>query len=117
MHIRTIIGALIVALLTTNFAYANTERMVRKYYAKYPTLIKIAECESGFRQFDDDGRPLKNPGSSATGVMQLMASYHEKPARRMGLNIRTIDGNLRYALRLYKAEGTRPWKASKHCWG
>jgi len=92
------------------------EAKVREYYADKPVLVEIAYCESSFRQYDEEGRPLRNPGSTATGVMQIMASIHEEPARKLGYDIRELDGNLRYAEILYEQHGTQPWNASKGCW-
>ncbi len=117
MHTRSLFGALIIVLLTLCSAHASVEHKVKQMYAKHPTLVKIAKCESGFKQFDDKGQPLKNPNSSATGVMQIIASIHAPTARSMGFDIKTIEGNLRYALALYRTQGSSPWNASKHCWG
>jgi len=94
----------------------SVEQTVRVRFARVPILVKIAKCESRFRQFDEKGKPLRNPGSSATGVMQIMYSVHRKSARKLGLNINTTEGNIEYAHYLYKNEGTRPWNASRHCW-
>lgn len=104
------------ATATMAEAGPTVEKQVRRYFAAHPVLINIAKCESKMRHFDEKGRVLKNPNSSASGVMQIMLSYHRKPAARLGLDLRTLDGNLRYALHLYKHEGTRPWNASRHCW-
>jgi len=93
------------------------EKAVRTKFASTPILIKIAHCESSFRQYKPNGAPLYNEqGSSAVGVMQIMSSVHNRTARKMGYDIKTLDGNLNYALHLYKSEGTRPWKASRRCW-
>lgn len=108
--------AILMAIATTTHSRPHAETEVRRQFASHPVLIAIARCESGMRHFDDKGRVLKNPHSSATGVMQLMYSVHHRPALRQGLDIRTLKGNLAYALRLYKQEGTRPWNASRHCW-
>ena len=102
---------------TTTHARSYTEREVRRQFASHPVLISIAKCESGMRQFDKTGKVLKNPNSSAIGVMQIMSSIHSRSAARLGFDIRTLPGNLGYAKHLYRAEGTRPWKASRHCWG
>lgn len=95
---------------------ATVEAEVRRYFADVPIMIEIAKCESTFRQFDEQGKPLKNPNSSATGVMQLMASYHREPAKNMGLDIDTLEGNLGYARVLFEQQGTTPWNASAYCW-
>ena len=94
------------------------EDFVRLTYQDKPVLIEIAECESTFRHWDPEtGEPLSNPNSSATGAMQLMASYHREPASNLGWDIDTLEGNLAYAEYLYDTEGVTPWEASRHCWG
>jgi hypothetical protein len=93
------------------------EAEVRDHFKDVPIMVEIARCESTFRQFDPEtGRPLKNPESSATGVLQLMASYHREPAKEMGYDIDTLEGNLAYGEMLYQEQGTTPWNASRTCW-
>ena len=113
MMLTAIIG---ITVATTTHAQSS-EAAVKRYFAGQPVLISIAKCESGMRQFDENGRVLKNPDSSATGVMQIMASFHRRQALRLGYDINTLNGNLGYAKKLYQREGTRPWNASRHCWG
>lgn len=96
----------------------GVEEEIREYFKDDPILVEIARCESTFRQYDTEtGEILKNPGSSATGAMQLMASYHREPARNLGWDIDTLQGNLAYADRLYQSQGVTPWEASRSCWG
>ncbi len=109
-------AAISMAVTTTTQAEASQESAIRKYFAGYPVLINIARCESKFRHYGENGRPLKNPRSSATGAMQIMASVHRRAAAQLGFDINTLHGNLGYARHLYKTEGTRPWRPSKHCW-
>jgi hypothetical protein len=97
-------------------ASQTVESYVRQYFADIPQLIAVAECESQFRQFDKDGKVLKNPGSTAIGAMQIMASLHQEPAKKLGLDVTTVEGNLGYARHLYERQGTKPWNASKKCW-
>jgi hypothetical protein len=97
-------------------AAQTVEEYVREYFADEPILIEIARCESQFRQFGANGKVLKNPNSTAMGVMQIMASIHTKPADNLGLDILTIDGNLEYARHLYEEQGVKPWAASGACW-
>jgi len=83
-------------------------------------LPVIAQCESGGRQFDEDGNLIRNPESSAIGKYQIMASLHEKRAESLGFDIRTEEGNEGYARHLYQESGTQHWEAdqrSKGCWG
>lgn len=96
----------------------TTEQAVREYFADIPVMVEIARCESAYRQYEDDGLPLKNrEGSSAIGIMQIMASIHEAEAQKIGYDIRTLYGNLAYARYLYEQSGTKPWEESKNCWG
>jgi len=82
-----------------------------------PHLVKIARCESGLRQFDDNGKVLKSYlGSNDWGVLQINKTYHLKKAQELGFDIDTTEGNIAYGKWLYQREGTRPWNASKNCW-
>lgn len=95
----------------------TVEEYVRDYFTDTPVLTEIAKCESQFKHFDKNGKLLKNPNSSAIGAFQIMSSLHYKQAEKLGLDINTLQGNLAYAKYLYDKEGTRPWNASKACWG
>ena len=79
-----------------------------------PVLVDIARCESGYRQFDSDGKVLVGP-TKDRGYFQISPSK-ARLARKMGYNIDTEKGNIAFALWLYKKYGTRPWDSSKHCW-
>jgi hypothetical protein len=93
----------------------TVEQYVREYFDDEPVMIEIARCESQFRQFDKDGKILKNPNSSAVGVFQIMSSIHADNG--LGLQIDTLQGNAAYAKYLYDKQGTAPWNDSKACWG
>lgn len=98
-------------------AAQTVEEYVHEYFADIPVMIAIAECESQFRQFDKDGKILKNPTSTAIGIFQVMASIHQEHADTdLGLDITNIQGNAGYARYLYEKQGTTPWNASKACW-
>lgn len=95
----------------------NTELYVRHYFADLPVLAKVAYCESRFRQFDKNGKILRGiENRSDVGVMQVNEYYHLERAKKMGIDIYTLDGNLSYARDLYEREGARPWMASSPCW-
>ena len=90
-------------------------------------MIPIIRCESHFRHYSKDGNTLQNSsGSSAVGVAQIMSSVHpdQKIIDRYNkkytaglsiddLDITTLEGNLGYALILYKMNGTRDWECAK----
>ena len=79
-------------------------------------MIRIANCESGFRQFDSFGNPLFGGTGGMVGVFQEAAALHGDGAAALGFNINTLDGNLGYARYLYDTQGTAPWLGSVSCW-
>ncbi len=94
------------------------ENYVKKYFSETPILAEIARCESGYRHFEKGGQIIKgkvNPDD--VGIMQINEYYHGKPAKALGHDFYTLEGNLEYAKWLYEEFGTSPWNASKPCWG
>jgi hypothetical protein len=88
---------------------AETEAAVRAYFADIPVMISIAKCESTFRQYNNDGTPLR--GSNVyIGIFQIDEKIHAAKAKGMGMDIYTMEGNMAYAKYLYTGAGTRPWK-------
>ncbi len=96
----------------------GTEEYVRKYFSDAPIMIKIAQCESHFRQLDKDGSVHRGVVNDAdVGVMQINEYYHLDEAKKSNYNIYTLEGNTAYARKLYEKQGTAPWIYSKPCWG
>ncbi len=94
----------------------DVEAKVRQDFADVPVMIRIAKCESGFRQFDPYGNPLFGGTGGMVGVFQEAAAIHGDSAAALGFNINTLDGNLGYARYLYETQGTAPWLGSVACW-
>ena len=108
----------VVLIGTTTEKVLTTEEIVREYFADIPVMIKAAECESTFRQFNEDGSVLRGwMDHRDTGVMQINTYYHGSDAAKMGIDIETLEGNLKYALHLYETQGVQPWSASFPCMG
>jgi hypothetical protein len=100
-----------------SFSTLAMEVYLRKEYADTPILVEIARCESEFRQFDKNGNLVHGRANPAdVGVMQINEYYHADTARNMGLNIRTVEGNVAFAKYLYSKYGSSPWSASQPCW-
>ena len=100
-------------ILTT----AKVEDVVKDYFKDIPMLVKVAQCESNFRQFDTDGQVLRGVANAFdVGVMQINEKYHLERSENMGMDIHSLTGNLEYARALYNDSGTAPWSASKPCW-
>ena len=93
------------------------EEKAKVYFKEYPILVKIAACESQFRQYNSKGETLKGKVNKGDlGLMQINKYYHGEKAEELGLNLETIEGNMAYAKYLYEKEGSKPWLSSSKCW-
>lgn len=111
-------GSSVAAQASIMPASQSPQEYVADYFADEPIMIDIASCESHFHQYDSDGsvyRGTVNHGD--VGVMQVNEYYHADIAKKLGLDLYTIQGNVAYARYLYEKEGTQPWVSSKPCWG
>lgn len=80
-------------------------------------LVQVAWCESGQKQFYEDGSLVRD-GVTGTHVGLFQISEDWIPtAKKLGDNIYTPEGNIAFALYLYQKNGLRDWKASQSCWG
>lgn len=96
----------------------STEAYINQYFSDIPIMIRIAKCESTFRHLDPDGDIHRGKANNAdVGVMQINEFYHLDQSIKENLNIYTLEGNVSYARELYEKKGTKPWIASKSCWG
>lgn len=103
------------------FAPAKTsnivEAEVREYFKDTPILAEIAKCESEFKHIGKNGEIIKGKVNKGDlGVMQINKYYHEEEAVKLGLDLRTLSGNMAYAKVLYDKYGTSPWQSSSGCW-
>ena len=105
---------------TSNILSANQkelEKKVKAYFKDDPILVDIARCESSFRQVDENGKILRGTiNKGDVGIMQINEYYHADKAKELGLNLRTLEGNMAYAKYLYNKEGVQPWISSSKCW-
>jgi len=70
-------------------------------------LIPVAYCESSFNQ---GGQNTNKDNSKDNGIFQINSKYHS------GVDVSTIEKNVDYAVKLYKANSLNDWRASKYCW-
>lgn len=95
----------------------TTEESVNAYFSDLPIMVDIAHCESRFRQTDKAGNIFRGVENRYdVGVMQINEQYHLEEAKKLGIDIYTLKGNMQYARHLYEKEGARPWMASSACW-
>lgn len=117
VEVKQVVETVVPVKVTPVAKPVSTEARVREYFKDIPDMIEIARCESRFRQFVNGEvlRGIQNPQD--VGVMQINEHYHLAASKRLGFNIYTLEGNMRYARYLYEREGTRPWGWSKPCHG
>jgi len=95
----------------------SVEENVKHYFSDIPILAKVAFCESTFRHYDENGDVIRGDVDSRdVGVMQINEYYHGSQARKIGIDLTTLDGNMKFARLLYNDQGLAPWSASKPCW-
>lgn len=95
----------------------TVESRIHWQFAGNPVMIAIAKCESGMRQWETNGSPLRGRQHRPdTGVFQINKAAHAGRARKLGLDLDTFEGNVAYASMLYETEGTTPWVSSRPCW-
>jgi hypothetical protein len=90
---------------------AEIETKVRQLFSDAPVMITVAKCESGFNQFRSDGSLVRSPNGLYIGVFQIDEKIHSAYALSLGMDIKTVDGNLAYARRLYERSGSQPWSS------
>ncbi len=74
-------------------------------------MINIAQCESEFKHWDDNGNVVVNTnddGSTDTCVMQVNSIWQAK-ADELGHNLKTLNGCLQMALYIRKEKGAQEW--------
>ena len=95
----------------------TVKETVEEYFSDIPILVSVARCESRFRQFNQDGSIHRGEVNEFdVGVMQVNELYHLETAKKLKIDLHTLEGNLTYARYLYEREGTVPWSSSKKCW-
>lgn len=83
-----------------------------------PAILRhIANCESGNRQFESDGRVVRgNQNRHDIGRFQINELIWGGTASALGYDIYTDEGNTKMALWIFNQDGARPWFWSKACW-
>jgi len=99
-------------------AAQSPKGFVESYFADLPIMVDISRCESRFHQYDSDGSVYRGEINNLdVGIMQINEHYHSATAKKLGLDLYTIQGNVAYARYLYENQGTAPWSSSQACWG
>lgn len=86
-------------------------------YKDFLRLRKIGYCESRWQQYDTDGSVLAgrvHPPDK--GIFQINESVWGERIVEVGYDIESSEGNIDFAIWLYKQYGSKPWYPSKSCW-
>lgn len=94
------------------------EKIVKVKDDTVPPILKhIAECESGGKQFDKNGKVIRGKvNRNDIGKFQLSETVWGKTAKQKGFDIYTKKGNEQMAMYLFENYGSTPWIHSKSCW-
>ena len=104
-------------LASTTDTVAMKAYLTEQFGDKDAILVDIARCESNFHQFDKDGNIIRGVVNNLDiGVMQINERYQGDTAKKLGLDIYTVTGNVAYAKHLYEEQGAQPWSSSSKCW-
>lgn len=99
-------------------ANLGIQHAVEQQFPDAPIMLQVANCESRLRQFNSDGSVVHGTVHYAdSGVFQINKSVHGPTAKKLGINLDTMEGNVQFARHLYEQEGTQPWASSRGCWG
>ena len=108
---------LVSLMFSSPVIYVSTEPQPQlKTLMNIPSeMLRIAECESNSKQFNNDGSVLISP-TNDVGLFQLNIHSHKSNWERLGIDVYTLEGNIKYAMLLYEESGTKHWYMSSSCW-
>jgi len=113
------IGTLIFSHKTPKYAQHEVKAKVESLCQDTPILIDIAWAESEFTQWGEDGgvylSKINTNGTHDMGVFQIN-TVHWGEAKRLGYDLKSLEGNIAYAKLLYERNGTRDWNSSSLRW-
>ncbi len=96
----------------------NVNELISQEFGTSSVMHRIAQCESGKRQFQANGEVLRGRvNNKDVGIFQINEYYHLLESKNLGFDINTTEGNIGYAKHLFETNGTRPWIWSEPCWG
>lgn len=79
-------------------------------YKSFRLLDRIFICESRWK-FNAENRKTGDYGIAQINKLHIPIAFAQ------GLDVvNSYEDNIRYAVRLYDEQGTRPWNASRACW-
>lgn len=93
-------------------------RLAAKYGQDENLARKIMKCESSlYKEANNKNYNNGKLWSTDWGWWQINDYFWEKEFQERGLDIHNEWDNLEAGFILMSEQGTRPWHASKKCWG
>ena len=72
-------------------------------------MKRIANCESGMRQFDSAGNTITSP-TKDHGLFQINERSWDKKAKELGLDYKnSVDDNIKMAQYILEIQGRKAW--------
>lgn len=97
----------------------EVHRLSVKYKVNELLARAIIACEGKHYKTKGNNKNYTKAGvhwSTDVGHWQINDYFHKKTATKLDLDIYDEWDNLEYGFILLKAQGTKPWEASKYCW-
>ena len=92
------------------------EKIEETFPEKAELMKRVAQCESGMRQFLDNGEPVQGP-TRDFGLFQIHELSWDAKAQKLNLDYKySIEDNLKMARYIYDKQGISAWNPSKRCW-
>jgi hypothetical protein len=81
-------------------------------------VFEVIRCEGTLYPNKTNENKNKNGivWSRDWGPLQINDYYHSATMKKRNMDIHNQYDSVTYGLEMMKKEGTKPWKASKHCW-
>jgi len=87
----------------------DIEQMILETFPEAPIMVEVLRCESGLRQFRDDGSPVSSH-TNDWGLSQINATVWDSTAQALGLNYKySLEDNLKMARHVYEVQGISAW--------
>lgn len=87
----------------------TTEEKIEERFGHIPHMVETLRCESGLRQFDSVGNPLKSP-TNDYGIGQINDYTWSGRASELGIDYKNnIEGNLDMIEVVLEEQGIEAW--------
>lgn len=91
---------------------SELEGVIQETFPEAPrTMLAIAKCESGLRQFTSEGKVVTSH-TADRGVFQINEIWNET-AEKLGYNVDDTQGNILMARHVYDVQGLNAWVCYK----